>query len=564
MATYSWTGDESDNWSDGGNWSPPVAGGPPAGSDVIIATLGSNSIELTRDTPLLDSVTIEQGDNTLDIGNNVLNVSYGGLTLNSGEVTLEGGTLNDSGFVIVESGAAIVGNGVLNVGGVYAGSGVIEASGGVLDLKGTIGPGIKLEIDKSATHSTLKIDGLTTSVDAIALTGANQTLEVGQTGSLAILRAEEAHRGTIQLDGGTLTDSSGIKLDSPATLIGSGNVDAVVNGPGTVKAEGGTLTFDQGVDLQGGVGQFNIDFGSTLAFDGQVGAAHQQPTVEFKDNAGTLDLTQEARGANDFHGQIRDFQSGDKIEVAGATGDKLAFSNGTLEVENASGHVEYKMDIAGNYSASEFQLTEGNGVDTITTDATCFMAGTLIRTPKGDVPVERLSCGDAVVGTDGRVRAATWVGRQTIATRFADPLRVLPIRIRSGALAENVPSRDLLLSPDHAILVEGTLVHAGALVNGTSILRETAVPKIFVYYHVEVDDHALILAEGAPAETFVDNVDRLNFDNWAEHVALFPEGRTIEELPYPRAKAARQVPVHARVKLAERALALRPARRAVA
>jgi hypothetical protein len=94
------------------------------------------------------------------------------------------------------------------------------------------------------------------------------------------------------------------------------------------------------------------------------------------------------------------------------------------------------------------------------------------------------------------------------------------------------------------------------LVNGTSIVRETNTQPIFTYYHVEVDDHSLILAENTPAETFIDNVDRMNFDNWAEHQALYPEGKVIEELPYPRAKAHRQVPVATRVKLGERAQAI--------
>jgi len=114
------------------------------------------------------------------------------------------------------------------------------------------------------------------------------------------------------------------------------------------------------------------------------------------------------------------------------------------------------------------------------------------------------------------------------------------------------------------LLVEGVLVHAGALVNDTSIVRETSVPASFIYYHVELDDHSLILAENVPAETFIDNADRLHFDNWAEHEALYPEGKPIEELPFPRAKARRQVPVALRHKLDERAQVIGAGESAVA
>jgi hypothetical protein len=98
------------------------------------------------------------------------------------------------------------------------------------------------------------------------------------------------------------------------------------------------------------------------------------------------------------------------------------------------------------------------------------------------------------------------------------------------------------LSPDHAILVNDVLIQAGALVNGVSIVRETRVPRQFTYYHVELQDHSLVFAENTPAETFIDNVDRLAFDNWEEHEALYPGGNAIVEMPYPRAKAYRQVP----------------------
>jgi Hint domain len=103
--------------------------------------------------------------------------------------------------------------------------------------------------------------------------------------------------------------------------------------------------------------------------------------------------------------------------------------------------------------------------------------------------------------------------------------------------------------------VDGVLIQAGALVNGTTITREHAVPQVFTYWHVELADHSLILAEGVPAETFVDNIDRLAFDNWDEHEAAGSEA-PIVEMALPRAKSARQVPVAIRKRLEERAALL--------
>ena len=190
--------------------------------------------------------------------------------------------------------------------------------------------------------------------------------------------------------------------------------------------------------------------------------------------------------------------------------------------------------------------------------ALCFMAGTGIATPDGTSAVEDLAIGQLVTTRDGTSAPVRWIGRQTVARLFARDN--LPIRIKAGALADQLPSRDLLVSPAHALLVDGVLAQAGALVNGVSILRESQVPSSFVYYHVELDDHALILAENVPAETFVDNVERTVFDNWDEYLALYPDGRNVAEMELPRAKSHRQVPKALREKLAARGEALFGAR----
>jgi hypothetical protein len=89
---------------------------------------------------------------------------------------------------------------------------------------------------------------------------------------------------------------------------------------------------------------------------------------------------------------------------------------------------------------------------------------------------------------------------------------VAPIRIRAGALAENTPHRDLLVSPDHCLFLAGRLVPARLLVNGTTIRPETRLAEV-TYFHVELEDHDVLLAEGAPAESWLDTGNRAWFEN---------------------------------------------------
>jgi hypothetical protein len=89
-------------------------------------------------------------------------------------------------------------------------------------------------------------------------------------------------------------------------------------------------------------------------------------------------------------------------------------------------------------------------------------------------------------------------------------------------------------------------MQASALVNGTSIVRESNVPEQFTYYHVELASHELLLAEGVPAESFVDNVERTHFHNWDSRIA---PAEAIMEMDMPRAKSARQVPTAIRHRL---------------
>jgi len=168
--------------------------------------------------------------------------------------------------------------------------------------------------------------------------------------------------------------------------------------------------------------------------------------------------------------------------------------------------------------------SDGNGGTYVTEDGTpCYCRGTLILTDKGEVPVEDLRIGHKVVTNSGHVRPIRWIGTRSYSGRFtATNPDVLPIRIKAGALGDGVPKRDLMVSPLHAMFIDHVLIPAYALVNGVSISRDRDISRVD-YFHIELDSHDVVLAEGAPAETFVDDDSRGMFHNAREYRALYPD-----------------------------------------
>ncbi len=184
------------------------------------------------------------------------------------------------------------------------------------------------------------------------------------------------------------------------------------------------------------------------------------------------------------------------------------------------------------------QFDTGGAMPTTAAAAACFVAGTRIATPFGERAVERLQIGDLVLTHAGAPRAIRWIGRRhyPAAVVAANP-QLHPVRIRAGALGEGRPRHDLSLSPQHAVWVAGAprggglLVPAAALANGYTIGHEQA--EDITYFHIELARHDLILAEGTPVETFVDEESRALFDNAAEYHALYPHALPMPP-PMPR------------------------------
>lgn len=178
----------------------------------------------------------------------------------------------------------------------------------------------------------------------------------------------------------------------------------------------------------------------------------------------------------------------------------------------------------GDFIESFFNLADDghDGAFIAEDGATCYCRGTLIRTPKGEVPIEDLRIGDKVMTHWGAARPIRWVGKRSYNARFAAGNRdVMPVRIKAGALADGVPRRDLFVSPSHAMFLDGVLIPAFALINGNSIVQIEPAGRID-YFHLELDSHDVIVAEGTLSESFVDNDSRDAFHNAAEYYRLYP------------------------------------------
>ncbi len=199
------------------------------------------------------------------------------------------------------------------------------------------------------------------------------------------------------------------------------------------------------------------------------------------------------------------------IEVTGSSGSGAEYGYEAGDAgTGASGEYYYENGLS---SPNAYGAT----VASVETESVaCYCAGTLILTDRGEMPVEALSIGDRVLTMAGAAEPVRWIGRRSYAGRFLTGRgHLLPILFRTGSLGEGLPRRDLWVSPLHAMFLDGLLVPARCLVNGTTIAQELECERVD-YFHVELAAHDVIFADGAPSETFVDDDSRGMFHNAAE------------------------------------------------
>jgi hypothetical protein len=161
----------------------------------------------------------------------------------------------------------------------------------------------------------------------------------------------------------------------------------------------------------------------------------------------------------------------------------------------------------------------------------CFLKGTKIQTAEGERKVEDLAIGDLLPTMFGGLRPVQWIGRYPI--KRSDPSKpwvkdALPVRIARSALAPDIPHSDLYVTGGHSLLIDGVLVPAEVLINGTTITRyEARESDELEFFHIKLESHDVIYSEGAPAETLL-NVEE-SAVNFAEYLRQYGTAATDEE-----------------------------------
>ncbi len=471
-----------------------------------------------------------------------------GVQLNSGGLVSNAASASLTGVyegVKLETGGAVMNYAAIAATGT-SGSGAFLADGGAVSnaAAGTIGGAFGVAV--FGATGTVANDGSIVSTGTYARGGGfaggvgvyfryggavTNTASGTIAGYVAGVNISGGSTGVVVNDGSIASPGgSGVALYSGGSVTNTAGASISAGNIGVDLAGGGSLT-DAGAIIAanavlfGGTGNNLLALAPGYRISGTVtGSTSAANTLELASaasigtlvglgakftNFGAIDFVAGADwsitgNASGLAGAISGFTVGDTIELTAVVATGSSFSSGVLTLDVTGGFVT--LDLPGSFGLEEFNVTPGSG-DTVVTVLPCFAAGTRIACRDGERTVEDLAPGDTVWVVGAGFAEITWIGhREVNCARHPRPADVWPVRVRAGAFGAGMPHRDLLLSPDHAVFLDGALIPIRYLVNGRTIVQEPVASV--TYYHVELAAHALILAEGLPCESYLDTGNR--------------------------------------------------------
>ena len=381
-------------------------------------------------------------------------------------------------------------------------------------------------------------DTITGTSDDDTINGLNgQDLLIGEAGDDAIDGGQgsdtiygDAQNGSGLGGNDTLSGGEGqdriFGQDGDDLLFGNDGTDFLDGGDGNDTVSGG-----QGSDtIRGGLGDDSIDGGSDndqlFGEDGDDTLKAGSGSTALSGGEGSDTFKFSAAGNHKvIGGEDADGTDVDTLDLRGF--DVNVFENG-----DESGRVEF-LDANGNISR-RLQYSEIEQV------VICFAPGTQIATMRGEISAQNLKEGDKILTRDNGMQTLAWVGKRKLyAQELAIRPEFNPIYIKAGALGDNVPERDLVVSPNHRMLIssrvsdylfgEREVLVAAKYLTGLDGVEQ--VPSTGVeYIHLMFENHEIILADGAWTESFQPgdhSLKGIKSEQHAEIIALFPELETL-------------------------------------
>jgi hypothetical protein len=383
----------------------------------------------------------------------------------------------------------------------------------------------------TVTGATYTVDLITATavLDSLTINSANSaTLLVEASGILNVTGTGPGatdklaiDSGRVEMTGGSITATGGITVGSNSILFGAGTVLGALSGEGTVSASNGILEVESNISGPTAM-QFEIGRGnSVLMLDGSVLSGNTFTFSPFQagvtqalvyNNALPLNTTivglDVGSDPTTASTNFVDFRLQPDLVVT--SGGKHSTPAGAVTLSDGSILTLYGI---ANRPSTWFVNTASDGAGGTEVFLTlCFTAGTNIATPQGEVPVEQLAVGDQVLTASGAWRPIEWIGVGLVLATRGRRTAATPVIIRKGALADNVPHHDLRITKGHSLLIDGALIPVEFLVNHRSILWDDRAQEVSIY-HLELATHDVLLADGAPAESYRDDGNRWLFRN---------------------------------------------------
>jgi hypothetical protein len=412
------------------------------------------------------------------------------------------------GYVVQASGYGIMNEGNFGAGGGPGEEilgGLTLTSGSELTVEGSMLVGGD-EASFGGAGSVINVDGgdgggLTVYSSVTSATGEVNVLTVTPWIGIGPVEGEYLYDGSGNVQTVYVGDNN-----ASFTIDGSGNSPIVTLAAGGFTS-GGTLVLEAAnntptVNLDGGGMQITANNGGSinLAGGGQL----------MLGNSAVYSGVLSGLGAHD----VLDVADSDELNAA-THSINVAANTVTLEFTSPGATESYTLHFnPATMLVSNLSFTTGTGSwspysNFFVITLVCFCSGTRIRTIRGEVCVEDLAVGDLAVTASGAPRPIVWIGHRTIASPSTEQQ---PVRVRAGAFGEELPARDLRLSHGHAVCVDAlgeVLIPVGELVNETTIVREEVAEV--TYWHVELESHDVLLAEGLACESYLDTGNRAFF-----------------------------------------------------